>query len=130
MIENPRITRFILFPLNQDAIPLVKRSAPIDPVKGHGLYSTKWNGFKVHKYPLLSGFQEGFLTVCRVLSGLDQIAKIVNVIGIIIRNTNKMIISGEIHILKILYTFVTTQSKQGLSSKVITHLLNFIFIVS
>ena len=31
-------------PWNHEAIPIARQNAPIDAVKGQGLYSTKWKG--------------------------------------------------------------------------------------
>lgn len=35
------------WPWNHLAIPIAKVNAPIEAVKGHGLYSTKWNGCRI-----------------------------------------------------------------------------------
>lgn len=35
------------YPWNQEAIPVVSAKAAIEPVKGQGLYSTKWNGCRI-----------------------------------------------------------------------------------
>lgn len=32
---------------NHEAIPIARVKAPSEPVKGQGLYSTKWNGWRI-----------------------------------------------------------------------------------
>lgn len=56
IITRPRISPRVPFPWNHPVSPRVRVSAPIDPVRGHGLNSTKWNGCRIiskgENYPL------------------------------------------------------------------------------
>jgi hypothetical protein len=45
VIKFPKIKRFTLYWWNHFVNPAVRVKAPMAPVKGHGLKSTKWNGW-------------------------------------------------------------------------------------
>ena len=45
VIKFPKTKRFIEYWWNHFVNPAVRVKAPIAPVKGHGLKSTKWNGW-------------------------------------------------------------------------------------
>ena len=47
IIIRPKIIQFIPNPWNQATKPTVNANAPIDPVSGQGLNSTKWKGWRI-----------------------------------------------------------------------------------
>ena len=63
---NPRLNKVIPCPWNHEAVPLVKNKAPKDPVKGHGLYSTKWNGLTIHVQLSFKLFIKNFYTTLKL----------------------------------------------------------------